>query len=121
MVEAIIFHLLYLGGAVACCRWARRRIAPLSPLRRRFAATGTFALLFAPGIFWSFPFAVPTFALFALMVQLLASLDNGGLFLLPQMFFTFVPILVVWAVILGAAQIIASIRARRGSMNARPD
>jgi hypothetical protein len=113
MVEAIILHLLYLGGAVACYRWACRRIAPLSPLRRRIADTGTMALLFAPGIFWAFPFAVPTFALFALIAQLLASLDNGGLFLLPQLFYTFVPILVVWAGIFSVAQIMAGIRARR--------
>ena len=118
MTGAIILHLFYLGCAVAFYRWLRRRFASLSPFRRRIAATGALALLFSPGALWSFHFAVPTFALLALIVQLLASMDNGGLFLFPQLFFTFTPILVVWATIFGVTQTIASVRARREARHA---
>jgi len=65
----------------------------------------------------SFPFAAPTFALVALVMQLTAALRGDVLAWLPALAFSTIPVLLTWALILAVGTLLA--RFRRGREDVR--
>jgi len=105
-----LFHTLYLIAALAGYRYAHKHTRSLSAIRRRAIRTGIAALLFSPGVFFSWPFAAPSFALLALAVSL-AGVPSVGLVQLPaQLLYTVGPIVLVWALLFVGTHFVARTR-----------
>lgn len=103
MIIVALVHLGYLLGTAAAYVLLHRRMRGLPPGRRRLYRTALAALLFAPGLLWSWPFVSPTFALLALAV-FLADLSPASVAMLPaQLFYSVGPMLAVWGLLLAGA------------------
>src|ERR1700741_5119269 len=99
MAGAIAVHLVYVLLAALLYSRVSAGTAAAAPLKRRAIRSGVAPLLFSPGILWTWPFGVPTFALLAL-VTYLASVATAGTWFLPQQIATSLgPILFVWLVL----------------------
>ena len=108
----VLIHLGYIAVAIVAYRWLRPCLSGRTVFATRAARAGLLALLFAPGVLVSFPFAAPTFALVALVMQLIAALRGDVLAWLPALAFSTIPVLFTWALILAAGTLLA--RFRRG-------
>lgn len=114
IVAAAVLHALYLIVGVAAYRHIHRRTSSRSALRRRLVRTGVAALLFSPGVFFSWPFAAPSFALLALLASL-ASVPSVGFIQLPaQLVYTVGPIVLVWALLFAGSHLVARFRSLSG-------
>lgn len=112
VVLSALFHALYIIAALAAYHYAHKRTRPLNTIRRRAILTGVSALLFSPGVFFSWPFAMPSFALLALVVSLTNVPAVGFVQLPAQLLYTVGPIVLVWALLFVVTHIVA--RARNG-------
>lgn len=106
---AVSVHALYLVMAAFVYRLLRRRLTSNTPFKTRVVRSGVLAILFSPGLFYSFPFTSPTFALMALVFQVAAAVNGNILFVLPQLVLSGGPILATWALLLGGGTLYARI------------
>jgi hypothetical protein len=119
MARFLVTHLIYLALAVWLYRRLLTRVATWPALKRRIAVTGGAAVLFSPGLFWYFAFAIPTFALLAPFLHVLQFIYDGHAvasmfpwrsWVLPQVLASVVPICFAWGVLFVVAQLIANRR-----------
>lgn len=103
MVFAVLIHLGYLLGASAAYLLFHRHTRNLPPMRRRLYRTGLAAVLFAPGLLWSWPIVSPTFALLALVVFLVDMSPAHAALLPAQLLYSAGPMLVAWVLLFSAA------------------
>ena len=113
----VLFYIGYVIVAILAYRFLRPRLPGRTPFATRAARAGLLALLFAPGVLVSLPFAAPTFALVALVMQLIAALRGDVLAWLPALAFSTIPVLLTWALILAVGTLLA--RFRRGREDVR--
>jgi len=113
----VLFYIGYVIVAILAYRFLRPRLPGRTPFATRAARAGLLALLFAPGVLVSLPFAAPTFALVALVMQLIAALRGDVLAWLPALAFSMIPVLLTWALILAVGTLLA--RFRRGREDVR--
>ena len=101
LATAAVLHLGYLFAAVLAYVFVHRRSAGLPSVRRRVVRSGIAALLFSPGIYLTWPFANPTFALLAFVFSLATiSGDAGALYYFSvQAIYSLGPVLLVWALL----------------------
>ena len=100
IVTAAVFHVAYLFVAVLAYVFVHRRTGALSSVRRRAVRSGVAALLFSPGIYLTWPFVNPTFALLAFIFTLITITPVlGMLYFSVQTIYSLGPILVVWALL----------------------
>jgi hypothetical protein len=118
----IIVHLLYLGFAVWLYRGLLKHVASLPELTRRVTVTGAAALLFSPGLYWYFAFALPTFASLAPFLHILQYFYDGhtatssfGLasWVVPQVLASVIPIIFFWGALFALVQFRAYFRKRK--------
>ena len=117
LAMVVLFYIGYVIAAILAYRFLRPRLPGRTPFATRAARASLLALLFAPGVLVSFPFAAPTFALVALVMQLIAALRGDVLAWLPALAFTTIPVLLTWALILAVGTLLA--RFRRGREDVR--
>src|SRR5438876_494267 len=105
MLEFTITHGAYLAIAVVLFRCLLKRTVSLAEAKRRLVRTGLAALLFAPGLYWYFAIAIPTFALLTPFLHLIQFSRDGhaiskqfgvSAWLIPQLLVTVVPVLFTW-------------------------
>ena len=113
---AVVVHLAYLVAAVLAYLVVNRRTGALPIIRRRVVRSGVAALLFSPGIYLTWPFANPTFALLAFVFSLATiSQAPGALYYFSvQTMYSLGPIIVVWALLF----LVAHVRGRLNSHRA---
>lgn len=118
---AVLIHLAYMLGAVAAYRLFHRRTRTLPVIRRRAYRSGLAAVLFSPGLLWTWPFVSPTFALMALVAHLSAIPQTGAMFLPAQLVYSLGPMLVVWVFLFSAAYLCSRVTGARQNNRADPD
>jgi len=121
MLEFAITNAAYLCIAVVFFRWLLKQTVSLAESKRRLVRSGLAALLFAPGLYWYFAIAVPTFALLTPFLHLIQFIRDGhlisrqfgvGAWLVPQLVVAVVPVLLTWLLLFGVSYAIARHRER---------
>lgn len=107
---ALVFHLGYFLLAIIITLMLWRRIHNHSKVIRTIYRTALLSILFSPGMYYSFPFICPTFALLALLAQLYSVAQGFTLFLLPQLIYSLVPMCLTWLLLSVGSLIIIKYR-----------
>jgi len=99
VILAITVHVAYFAAALLLYRSFLSRKLRGNSWRRRALKSAVLAALFAPGIAWAWPFAAPTFAIFALILSFIPALLAGSGFAYMYFAYAAIPMLVFGSIV----------------------
>lgn len=99
-MDLLLFHIVYLVLAIVFYRFLRRWLEFSTVNKTRLVRSAVLAVLFSPGLAWAWPFAVPTFALFALLFIFIPTLLTATEDAYTAFMFSFGPMFLSWILIL---------------------